>query len=242
MAFYGRELAHVHDAGFGDFARAAAPGLLRRIARAGAQNGLVVDLGCGSGIWARVLTDAGYGVLGIDVSQAMLAIARRRAPRARFVRGSALELELPRCSAVTAIGECLSYANESRTGIGALRAVFRRVRRRLGPGGTFLFDVATPGREGATPRRGWHAGADWVLCLDAAEDQARRELVRQITVFRRDGRAWRRTDEVHRLALYEPAAVLGLLADCGFEARRLRGYGPELRFPRGLAGFAATRR
>jgi hypothetical protein len=53
---------------------------------------------------------------------------------------------------------------------------------------------------------------------------------------------WRRTDEEHRLAFYDPAAVLRLFGDCGYEARRLRGYGLELRFPRGLAGFAATRR
>jgi SAM-dependent methyltransferase len=77
---YAPDLAAIHDAGFGGFARDAAPGLLRRLRRAGIRDGLVVDIGCGSGIWARALTDAGYDVLGVDVSEAMLQIARRRAP------------------------------------------------------------------------------------------------------------------------------------------------------------------
>ena len=89
MAFYARDLATIHDAGFGGFARDAAPGLLRRLRRAGIHDGLVVDLGCGSGIWARALTDAGYDVLGVDQSEAMLEIARRQAPEAQFVTGPA---------------------------------------------------------------------------------------------------------------------------------------------------------
>jgi predicted TPR repeat methyltransferase len=29
----------------------------------------VIDLGCGSGLWARGFVDAGYRVLGIDISE-----------------------------------------------------------------------------------------------------------------------------------------------------------------------------
>ena len=76
---YARDLAEIHDAGYAEFSATAAPGLLRRLRRAGIGSGLVVDLGCGSGIWARALTDAGYDVLGVDPSAAMLRIARRRA-------------------------------------------------------------------------------------------------------------------------------------------------------------------
>jgi hypothetical protein len=80
-----------------------------------------------------------------------------------------------------------------------------------------------------------------MLCLDASEEPAARELVRRITVFREAGAHWRRSDECHRLRLHEPAEVLEGLAAAGFQARRLRGYG-RVRFPRGWAGFAAVRR
>src|SRR5262249_54099196 len=100
---YGDDLAYTHDVGHGDFARRAAPGVLALLTRSGITGGLVVDLGCGSGIWARILTNAGYDVLGVDYSAAMIALARRHAPKAKFCHGSYLDADLPPCDAVTSI-------------------------------------------------------------------------------------------------------------------------------------------
>jgi 2-polyprenyl-3-methyl-5-hydroxy-6-metoxy-1,4-benzoquinol methylase len=79
---YNEDLAYIHDVGYGGFAEGAAPGVLRILREAGIGDGLVVDLGCGSGIWARHLTDAGYEVVGVDISPAMIRLARKRAPTA----------------------------------------------------------------------------------------------------------------------------------------------------------------
>src|SRR5689334_5247848 len=65
---YQDDLAYIHDAGFGGFARGSAPGLLTLFRRNGITGGLVVDLGCGSGIWANELAGSGYQVLGVDIS------------------------------------------------------------------------------------------------------------------------------------------------------------------------------
>ena len=132
-AGYRGDLAHVQDAGFGDFARGAAPGLLLALAEDGIRDGLVVDLGCGSGIWAEILLAAGYDVHGIDLSADLLEIARRRAPGARFEQGTLLDAGLPPCVAVTAIGEVLGYAFDPRTGADAVTALFGRDPRRAGP-------------------------------------------------------------------------------------------------------------
>src|SRR5689334_25411549 len=88
---YQDDLAYVHDVGFGDFARSAAPGLLTILSQAGITSGLVIDLGCGSGIWARELSAAGYDVLGIDISPAMIALAQTRVPQGEFRAASFLE-------------------------------------------------------------------------------------------------------------------------------------------------------
>jgi SAM-dependent methyltransferase len=152
---YGRDLAHSHDTGFGDFARRATLGLLRLLRRSGIRHGLVVDLGCGSGIWARALVDAGYDVLGVDISADMLAIARDRVPEARFEHASLFEAELPGCAAVTSLGECAGYAFDERSGPAALATLFARVHAALQPGGLLVFDLAAPGRERPTPRRSW---------------------------------------------------------------------------------------
>src|SRR5882757_1954445 len=65
---YRDDLAHIHDAGFGGFARAAAPVLVEALKAGGIDQGLVIDLGCGSGILSRAIYQAGYDVLGVDIS------------------------------------------------------------------------------------------------------------------------------------------------------------------------------
>ena len=128
---YARDLAYIHHHGFGDFAQQFAPGLLRIFREAGIHGALVVDLGCGSGIWARALLDKGYDVLGVDPSASMLELARQQAPAASFLQSSAYRAALPACVAVTALGEVLSYHRRSVRGPSRLPALFRRVAQAL---------------------------------------------------------------------------------------------------------------
>ncbi|MCG8607729.1 methyltransferase domain-containing protein, partial [bacterium] len=81
---YRESLAYIHDVGFGSFARSSAPWLWNLLRQYQITSGLVIDLGCGSGIWAAELLKAGYDVLGVDISPAMIALAKKRAPEASF--------------------------------------------------------------------------------------------------------------------------------------------------------------
>ncbi len=56
--WYKEDLAFIHDIGYGDFALGSAPGILEILDRSEIRGGLIVDLGCGSGLWARELTQA----------------------------------------------------------------------------------------------------------------------------------------------------------------------------------------
>jgi SAM-dependent methyltransferase len=109
MEWYREDLAYIHDVGHADFALESAPGILEILAQNGIRDGLVVDLGCGSGLWARELIDAGYRVLGIDISEAMIEISRERVPEAEFRVGSLFVADIPPCVAVTAVSEVLNY-------------------------------------------------------------------------------------------------------------------------------------
>src|SRR5207248_1113162 len=106
---YRDDLAYIHDAGFGGLARAAGPVLVEALRRRGFAGGLVVDLGCGSGIVSRAVAEAGYDVLGIDISPAMIALARERVSGGTFRVGSVISTEIPRCIAVVAVGEVFNY-------------------------------------------------------------------------------------------------------------------------------------
>jgi len=228
--FYGADQAVIHDREFGDLARRAAAYLRSLLEEAGLRRGTVVDLGCGSGILASILTGAGYEVLGVDISQDMIELASANAPKASFRRGSLLDADLPSAVAVTAIGEALNYATDPRAGLAELERLAARVREALASGGVFLFDVATPGRHG--PERvalRYHDHDDWTLSMQADESADHTRLDRRITIFRkvdRPGPGWyRRSDEHHVLRLYELGAITDALARTGFEATILDAYG-----------------
>lgn len=234
MDAYKDDLAYIHDAGFGDFAKTSAPWLLETLHANGIENGLVVDLGCGSGIWARELSRAGYDVLGIDVSPAMIEIARKRVPRGEFRTGSLLRAKLPTCDAVTSLGECLNYMFDKTNSIHQLRGVFERVYSALKPGGLFVFDIAEPGRGKGSPQR-HRQGKDWAVLSDTSEDPETNRLTRRITTFRRRGKDYVRGNEVHVLQLYGRLEVADELRRVGFRVRTLNGYGEQVM----LAGCVA---
>src|SRR5512138_1449182 len=99
MNDYGVDFARIHAEGHDALARHAGPAIVDHLRNAGIRRGLVVDLGCGSGIVTRHLIGSGFDVLGVDPSPAMLQIARRRAPAATFVQRRAEDIELPTCVA-----------------------------------------------------------------------------------------------------------------------------------------------
>lgn len=236
---YREDLAFIHDLGFGDMAVAAADVLLEALE--GFAGGTVVDLGCGSGILAERVAAAGFDVVGIDLSPAMIDIARRRVPGAEFRCESLLSAELPACIAVVAVGECFNYRFDPRHSREEVVGLFRRIYRALVPGGVLLFDAAEPGRvPGGGPVRTFVDGGDWTVLMTAQEHPGTRVLTRRITSFRCLGDLYRRDDEVHELELHPRDELLEELAEAGFESRVLEAYG-GLTLPVGLPGFLASR-
>ena len=239
--WYADDLTYIHDVGFGGFATRAAPGLLRLLERSGVGSGLVVDLGCGGGRWAQELSRRGYAVLGVDISSAMVRLARRRVRKGEFRRASFLTVRLPRCDAVTSLGECFNYMFDGQNNRRGLVRLFRRVHGALRPGGVFVFDMIGPGGEPDPNLSQRHRqGRDWAVLLDATEDRRRRELRREITTFRKTGRLYRKHREVHCLKLYSKSEIAARLRQVGFRVRFLKGYG-RMKFGPGHAGFLARK-
>jgi SAM-dependent methyltransferase len=237
---YSDDLAFVHDVGFSSYAVNAGPGLLDILRSRGVREGLVVDLGCGSGIWAARLLAEGYRVLGIDISPPMIRLARQNAPGAEFRVDSLLTCDLPPCDAVTSIGECLNYTFDPASGRKAMKGFFARVHTALRPGGVFVFDLAEPGQEKAgSMRTGQIIKDDWAIFFTVEE--RRRRLVRRITTFRkRKEDFWFRTDETHVQQLYGTSEVVPWLRDTGFRVRLVRSFG-GMPLPRAHAGIIAVK-
>jgi SAM-dependent methyltransferase len=228
VTHYGTDLAWIHHTGFSEFALLAPRGVLASLTKLGIRDGLMVDVGCGSGVLARALVDAGFEVLGIDASPSMIEIARTTAPEARFEIASFDQATLPRCAAITATGEVLNYGT-----LDGVRTFIHNAANTLTPGGLLLFDIAE--RESYPPHDERRVGGDkWSVI--AIKDSDGRRLTRRVLTFRQIGGMTRRDEEVHVLELYERQELLAMLREAGFRVRVRRSYG-TYRLPKGHAVY-----
>ena len=237
--FYDDDLAYIQDVGFSGFATGSAPGLLQILRTAGIHNGLVADVGCGSGVWAKHLVDAGYRVSGVDVSPAIVAVARQRVKRAEFQVGSLWSHRFTRCRAVTALGEVICYMPDNRVSNRKLDTFFRRVFEALESGGLLIFDVAEVGLD-RDRKPTFFEGDDWACLISFSYDEKRDRLVRQITSFRKLGKLYRRSHEQHVVQLHRRSEVADALRKIGFRVRSMRRYGSYRLLP-GRLGFIARK-
>jgi len=97
-------------------------------------DGPVADLGCGPGRTTARLASLGLSVFGLDLSESMLAIARRENPGMRFEQGSMLELDLPD----GALAGALSFYSSIHTPVDRLPDLFAEFHRVLAPGAPLL--------------------------------------------------------------------------------------------------------
>lgn len=225
MSEYRDDLAWIHHAGFSEFAESAAPGVIALLPK-----GLIVEIGCGSGILARALTDAGFEVLGIDASPAMIELARVHAPNARFEVARFADAALPPCAAIVAMGEVLNY--------GTLDDVKRFVRNASHAGELLIFDVAERGSYPAHEERRI-GGEDWSVIV--IKDSDGKHLTRRVLTFRQIDGVTRRDEEVHKVELYDREELTAILREHGFHVRTRRSYGSR-RLPVGHAVYVARRR
>ncbi|MFI5907228.1 class I SAM-dependent DNA methyltransferase [Dactylosporangium sp. NPDC051541] len=153
--FYGRGFAEFYDRYGTGWTRDFAPLLAQWLSgRPGAEERLVLDLACGTGVSAQILLRAGWDVIGLDISAGMLANAAHRLAQdvetGRVVLQQAemttfvLDRQVRACVALEgALNHLLSEE--------ALEQCFARVAAVLPVGGTFVFDLYEPHHF-----RGWH--------------------------------------------------------------------------------------
>lgn len=125
---------------YGEWARYIT-GLLREY---GVSDGLLLDLGCGTGNMTELLAAAGYDMIGADNSEDMLEIAMEKqiasGHEILYLLQDMREFELyGTVKAVVSVCDSLNYITEEEE----LLQVFRLVNNYLDPGGVFIFDFNT---------------------------------------------------------------------------------------------------
>ena len=114
------------------------------LCKKGVKDGLVLDLGCGTGTMTEILAGYGYDMIGADNSEDMLELAMEKRIRSGhdilYLLQDMREFELyGTVRAVVSVCDSLNYITDPED----LENVFRLVNNYLDPGGIFLFDFNT---------------------------------------------------------------------------------------------------
>jgi len=244
-SYYGSDLAWVHHSGYSQHVENTAQGIVRLLRDGGLPKGAhVLDVGCGSGLLARRLLDAAFVVTGIDASPAMIDLARSYAPGADFkvlrlpTNSSARHAVLPEIDAVVSTGHVLNYLDTRED----IARTLDELARALRPGGVVAIDLMTEQYRQKRDVHAVHAKVtdDWAIVTRFSCPGPYR-FDRAITVFRRVGDHWRRSDEHHRNVTFEVEDALRILRDNGIDARPRTAFGEET-LPDGLLVLAGVRR
>ena len=205
------------------------------------KDGLVLDLGCGTGKMTRLLAAAGYDMIGIDYSEDMLEIAReyqyrqvalpdvevetaevsadstQQAADILYLLQDMREFELyGTVRAVISICDSMNYILEEEE----LLQVFKLVNNYLDPKGIFIFDLNTRYKyeellgETTIAENREESSFIWENYFD--EEEGINEYDLTLFIHEEDG-LYRKYEETHYQKVYELDTVKRLLAEAGME-------------------------
>jgi SAM-dependent methyltransferase len=230
-----QRFAEAYDwAGSLDFSQQAFRRILALCRERGLRPGRHLDLGCGTGTLAILMAQAGWEVIGVDLSEAMLRQAKQKAQEAgqavALVQQDMRELRISEpVTLVTSFYDTLNHLLFAED----MESTFRRVAGALLPCGLFLFDVNTE----ATFRQVWGGITHFIDTPTAstvyqttydAETRLARGL---LTGFVRRGTLYERFQEEITERYWPPEAIHRHLETAGLRPVRREAFNP---FP--LAG------
>lgn len=191
----------------------------------GIEDGLIAELGCGTGSMTELLAAEGYDMIGIDNSPDMLEVAQEKRVESGldilYLMQDMREFELyGTVRAVVSICDCMNYILEEED----LLEVFRLVNNYLDPGGIFVFDMNTPYKYreiigNTTIAENREEGSFiWENCFD--EESQVNEYA--LTLFiREEDDLYRKHEEFHYQKAYEPERVKELLEEAGLKVEAI---------------------
>lgn len=210
---YDRLMADVPYARFGDWFDDC-------VAQAGRPPARLLDVGCGTGAMLPHWLKSVRTVVGVDPSEAMLAVARERMAgdrRVTLLCQHAQDLRLPaggECDWAAAICDVVNHIEPEM-----IQEAFARVHDSLRSSGLFLFDVLTPWRLRESIGDGvfYDISDDTVCLMTTAWEQASGRLTYRVHLFAREaGDRYVRADEIHVEYAYGWPFLRDRLAAAGF--------------------------
>ena len=187
----------------------------------GIKDGLVLELGCGTGSMTELLAQKGYDMIGIDNSPDMLEIAMEKREESGhdilYLQQDMREFELyGTVRGIVSVCDCMNYILEEEE----LLQVFRLVNNYLDPGGIFIFDMNTPYKYenligDTTIAENREEGS---FIWENYFDEETRINEYALTLFIQESEdLYRKYEEFHYQKAYDVQNVIGLLEEAGLE-------------------------
>lgn len=185
----------------------------------GVSEGLVLELGCGTGRMTRLLAGQGYDMIGIDVSGEMLGIAMEQNEDGRilYLQQDMREFELyGTVRGIVSICDSMNYLTEYED----LVQVLRLADNYLDPGGVFIFDMNMPYKyrellgEQTIAENREEGSFIWENYFD--EEQGLNEYDLTLFIREEDGR-YRKYEETHFQRAYDWETVKRAVGEAGME-------------------------
>ena len=234
------DLAQLQAEAFSTFGKHSSKEIAAEILCDSSKGKTLVDIGCGAGFTTRTFLDAGYHVVAIEPSRALLDIARQNAASAEFLCASIYDATLPPCYIAVALSESLSYHLPGTNAPAKLRDFFSKAVSALAPKGQLIFDIVITGSPSLSAKV-WQESSKWTLMVETTELPTKDRLTRRIVSFHRVGDLYRRDVETHHVCLFDAGSVISWLEKAGFDVETRRSYGAQALLPRRLAFFATRR-
>ena len=184
----------------------------------GIEDGLLLDLGCGTGKLARIMQKSGYDMIGLDNSYEMLDIAKEKSDESiLYLMQDMREFELyGTVRGIYSACDSLNYILEEED----LKEVFALANNYLDPGGIFVFDINTPYKyyellaENTFAENREEGSFIWENYFDEEDEINEYDL----TLYIKDGENhFQRFQEVHYQKCYDLPTIKQLLEEAGLE-------------------------
>ena len=195
---------------------------------------IVLDLACGTGTLTCLLAQAGYSMIGTDLSIEMLSEAQEKALELTCEPPVFLHQSMDKLDLFGTIDACVSSLDSLNyvTDEAILRAAFHKIHTFLMPNGCFLFDILAPAHLRSLDGQMFVDETEDVFCLWRAEyDRENAQITYGMDLFERDGDCWYQAQEEHTERAWEPEFLKQMLLDAGFASVAYYG-GMEERPPR----------
>jgi len=201
--------------------------LKKKLAEYDKEAARLLDVGCGTGTLAILLSEMGFRVTGVDLSEEMLTIAMNKALAENqnivFLQQDMRALDVGETfPVITAFCDVINYLETYED----VEQTFRSVCEHLDEGGLFLFDVHSIYKvdhlfQGASFS---YAGEELSYIWDCFEGPYEHSVDHELSFFvQTDSDLYQRFDEVHHQRTFDQELYARALEKSGFKVLSIEG-------------------